>query len=193
MPHSLHVSGLLPSISSHPKKQATHQINKYAKLAWFLAWPRCFYGRSTCCSWWSILFSARRAMAAWVSSLVGQSLQAFHLSSLLELQWGSTKWLSSNCCQILRFVGPTQRMKKHHWVHGLDETGCNVWNSVLIGDLLPSSMFTFLDAGIFTFLLADVFSCSKARKCTIQVALWLAKLVKVICIYTHEWIHLIAY
>jgi len=78
-------------------------------------------------------------------------------------------------------------------VHGLDETGCDVWNSVLIGDLLPSSMFTFLDAGIFTFLLADVFSCSKARKCTIQVALWLAKLVKVICIYTHEWIHLIAY
>jgi len=118
MPHSLHVSGLLPSISSHPKKQATHQINKYAKLAWFLAWPRCFYGRSTCCSWWSTLFSARRAMAAWVSSLVGQSLQAFHLSSLLELQWGSTKWLSRNCCQILRFVGPTQRMKKHHWVVG---------------------------------------------------------------------------
>jgi hypothetical protein len=29
-------------------------------------------------------------------------------------------------------------------VHGLDETGCDVRNSVLIGDLLPSSMFTNL-------------------------------------------------
>ena len=33
----------------------------------------------------------------------------------LELQRGSTKWPSSNCCQSLRFVGPTRRMEKHHW------------------------------------------------------------------------------
>ena len=111
----------------------------------------------------------------------------FTWADCLSCSEGSTKWLSSNCCQILRFVGPTQRMKKHHWVHGLDETRCNMWNSVLIGDLLPSSMFTFLDAGIFTFLLADVFPCSKDRKCTIQVVLWFSEIGGKGYLYLHSW------
>ena len=72
-------------------------------------------------------------------------------------------------------------------VHGLDETGCDVWNSVLIGDMLPCSMFTFLDAGIFTFLLADVFPCSKDRKCAIQVVLWFSEIGGKGYLYLHSW------